>query len=113
VPFPTESPALRSRKIGRRIAGALALAILAGFGVFIYLLTAIPTLKPVAGNSGHFPSSLGTNSFSLNVFTVIPAQVARSMRLSPQKSPKAPSPWIATKSAPKGTVALVDSRAQT
>ena len=37
MPSLTEPPVRRRRKVGRRIAGALALAILTGFGVFIYL----------------------------------------------------------------------------
>jgi hypothetical protein len=65
------------------------------------LLTAKPTLKPVDGRSGHFFSSWGSSSFWLNVFTVMPAQMARSIRSSPQNNPKAPSPWMATKSAAK------------
>jgi hypothetical protein len=39
VPSPIEPPVRRRRKVGRRIAGALALAIAAGLGVFIYLWT--------------------------------------------------------------------------
>jgi hypothetical protein len=54
----------------------------------------MPTLNPVDGASFHFSSSFGVRNRDEKVFTVTPAQNARSRLLPVQKIPIAQSPWI-------------------